>query len=143
MQERAREEKAKLAEVLLPHQIKRLTEIYIQQAGLAAIQDEDIAQELGISDAQRTKMTEVRQANQETLGPQYREAFQLEDEARRSKLEELRKIGDAKLLAVLSSDQQKKFEAMKGKPFAMPEGAGRGGRPGGQGGRPGRGGNNN
>src|SRR5204862_1034762 len=31
--ERAREERAKLAEILLPHQIKRLNEIYIQQAG--------------------------------------------------------------------------------------------------------------
>jgi Spy/CpxP family protein refolding chaperone len=144
MQERSREERTKLAEILLPHQIKRLTEIFIQQAGVAALRDEEVAKELGISDAQKAKLEEVRQANQEAMAPQYREAFQLEDDARRAKFEELRKISDGKVLAVLTADQQKKFEAMKGKPFAMPEGAGRGrGGPGGPGRRPGSGGNNN
>jgi hypothetical protein len=140
MQERAREEKEKLTEILLPHQIKRLNEIFIQQAGAAALQDEDIAKELGISDAQKAKLVEVRQANQEATGAQMREAFQLDEDARRAKFEEIRKANDAKLLAVLTPDQQKKFDAMKGKPFTMPEGAFRGrGGPGGpgRGGRPG------
>ena len=142
MQDRAREEKEKLAEILLPHQIKRLTEIFIQQAGAAALQDEDVAKEVGISDAQKAKLAEVRQANQDSSRDQMREAFQLDDDARRAKFEEIRKVSDAKLLAVLTSDQQKKFEALKGKPFAMPEGAFRGRGPGGPG-RGGRGGNNN
>ncbi len=42
--ERSREEKAKLAEILLPNQIKRLNEIFIQQAGIAALQDEEVCQ---------------------------------------------------------------------------------------------------
>jgi hypothetical protein len=142
MVERAREEKAKLAEILLPHQIQRLNEIFIQQAGATALFDEDVAQQLAINDGQKAKLTEARQANEETRREQFREAFQLDENARRAKFEEIRKASDAKLIAVLTPDQQKKFEAMKGKPFAMPENAFRFGGPGGG---PGRrpGGNNN
>lgn len=145
--ERAREERAKLADVLLPNQLKRLNEIYVQQAGTNALFDEEIGKELGISDAQRSKLTATRTANQESMGAQMREIFQGggDREANRAKIEEIRKANDAKLLAVLTPEQQTKFEQMKGKPFTMPENAGRGGPPGGFGGRRGgnRGGNNN
>jgi hypothetical protein len=148
--ERSREERAKIAEILLPHQLKRLTEIYVQQAGVGALQDEDIAKELGISDGQKAKLAEVQQANREAMGAQMRELYQGgggDREAARAKMDEMRKAGDAKVLAVLSADQQKKFEELKGKPFDMPEGAGRGGPgggpPGGNRGRSTRGGNNN
>src|SRR5262249_55313301 len=132
--ERAKEEKVKLAEILLPHQIKRLNEIFVQQAGTAALYDEDIAGQLAINDAQKAKIAEIRQQNQEVMGPIMREMFQGDRDAARAKLDEIRKATDAKLVAVLSADQQKKFEEMKGKPFAMPEGAGRGGPGGGRGG---------
>jgi Spy/CpxP family protein refolding chaperone len=145
--EQAREERAKLADVLLPNQLKRLNEIYVQQAGPNALFDEDIAKELSITDAQKTKLTATRTANQESMGAQIREIFQGggDRDANRAKIEEIRKANDAKLLAVLTPEQQTKFEQMKGKPFAMPENAGRGGPPGGFGGRRGgnRGGNNN
>jgi len=140
--ERTREEKAKLAEILLPNQIKRLNEIFVQVNGVRALEDEDIAKELGISEAQKAKLAEVRQANGEAMRNQGREAFAGLDEAgRAAKFAEMRKESDAKLLAVLTPDQQKKFEEMKGKPFAMPEGGGRGF--GGPGGNRGRAGNNN
>jgi hypothetical protein len=141
--EQGREERAKLAEILLPHQLERLTQIYVQLAGVEALRDEEVAKELGISDAQAAKLTEVRNANREELGPQMRELFGGgggDRDAIRAKMDELRKAGDAKILAVLTSEQQKKFEELKGKPFKMPEGFGRGG-PGGGPGR--RGGDNN
>ena len=142
--ERTREEKAKLAEVLLPNQIKRLTEIFVQVNGVRALDDEDIAKELGISEAQKAKLAEVRQANGEAMRNQGREAFAGLDEAgRAAKFAEMRKESDGKLLAVLTADQQKKFEAMKGKPFAMPEGGGRGFGGGGGGSNRTSGGNNN
>jgi len=133
--ERGREERAKLAEILLPQQIKRLNEIFVQQNGASALQDEEIAKELGISDAQKAKLAEVRQANQEATFAQMRDLSQLDDNARRAKFEEIRKTNDAKLVAVLTPDQQKKFEEMKGKPFDMPQNAGFGRGGGGQGGR--------
>lgn len=141
--EQAREEKAKLADILLPHQVERLTQIFVQVAGVEALRDEDIAKELEMSDAQSAKVAEVRRANQEAMGEQMRELFGGgggDRDAARAKMEEIRKANDAKVLAVLSPQQQKKFEEMKGKPFKMPEGAGRGGfggrgGPGGPGGR--------
>ena len=145
--ERAREERAKLAEILLPHQIKRLNEIYIQRAGASALADEQIAQDLGLSDAQKTKVTEIGQQNRDSM---MRERFQGggggDPQAAQARMEELRKAGDATLLAVLTPEQQKKFEEMKGKPFEMPEPMGRGGQGGRgvQGGQNrGKGGNNN
>jgi hypothetical protein len=142
--ERDREAKAKLADVLLPHQIKRLNEIFVQVSGVGALQDEDVAKELGISDAQKAKLAEVRTANGTAMREQMQAMFQgggggggndADREAIRTKMEGIRKDADAKLLAVLSADQQAKFEAMKGKAFAMPENAGRGGRGGPGGGR--------
>lgn len=146
--ERAKEEREKLAEILLPHQLKRLTEIYLQLAGVAALQDDDIAAELGITEAQKAKIAEVQAANREEMGERMRELFQGGNrEEIQAKMQELRRAADAKVLAVLTPEQQKKFEEMKGKPFSLPEGFGRGGfgPPGGPGGRgrgP-RGGNNN
>jgi len=68
----------------------------------------------------------------------------------REKFDEARKKGDAKVLAVLTADQKKQFDEMKGKPFevdrrALLSGGGRGGQQGGsrgqgggdRGGRPG------
>jgi hypothetical protein len=144
--ERDKEANAKLAEILLPHQIKRLNEIYVQQAGTAALFDDEIGKQLGISDSQKAQLTKVRDANLESMRTQGREAFNLEGEARAAKFAEMRKESDSKMLAVLSADQQKKFEELKGKPFAMPDFGGRGGPGGGRGGpggNRGRGGNNN
>lgn len=139
--ERAREEKAKLADILLPNQLERLTQIFVQVAGVEALRDEDVAKELALSDAQAAKISEVRRANQEALGEQMRGLFgggggEGDRDAARAKMEEFRKTSDAKLLAVLTPDQQKTFDEMKGKPFKMPEGFGRGGF-GGRGGPPG------
>jgi len=147
--ERAREERAKLAEILLPHQMKRLNEIFVQQNGVTALQDEEIATQLGISDAQKGQMTKIR----EEFDAKRREIFPGpgggggggDIEARLAKMRELTTAQDEQLLGVLSGDQKAKFEAMKGKAFEMPEGAGRGGRggPGGRGGQNrGKGGNN-
>jgi hypothetical protein len=145
--ERARQEKAKLAEILLPHQMKRLTEIFVQVTGVGALQDEDIAKELGITDAQKGAITSVRQANGEALQTLGRELAaagggEADRDANRAKVAELRKAGDAKVLELLSAEQKAKWEELKGKPFDLPEEAlrsafgGFGGRgPGGPGGR--------
>jgi Spy/CpxP family protein refolding chaperone len=146
--ERARQEKAKLAEILLPHQMKRLTEIYIQVAGVNALQDEDIAKELGITDAQTGAIASIRDANREAMrglfgppgggpggpgGEGDREAMMARFREAQAKMEEARKAGDAKILAVLTAEQKAKFEEMKGAKFELPEEALRAGF-GGQGG---------
>ena len=156
---RAESEKAereKLAEILSPHQMKRLNEIYYQQLGTGIFENATAVAELKITDDQKAKVAEIRTANQESSRAAMQELFAggaggggLSDE-QRTKLADMRKKNDDKLLAVLTADQTKKLEELKGKPFAMPEnafGRGRGGPGGGgpPGGAPGgrRGGNNN
>jgi Spy/CpxP family protein refolding chaperone len=138
--ERAKQEKAKLAEILLPNQMKRLNEIYIQQLGTRAFDDAEIAGELKITDEQKASIAKIREESQAAM----RELFAGgggDREAAREKFTAARKETDDKIVAVLTAGQKAQWEEMKGKPFEMPEGA-RGG-PGG--GAPARrpGGNNN
>jgi hypothetical protein len=140
--ERTKQEKAKLAEILLPNQMKRLNEIYIQQLGTRALDDEEVATELKITAEQKTSIGKAR----EESSAQMRELFSAgaggDREAARSKFAEARKASDEKILAVLTADQKAKLEELKGKPFEMPEGARGGpGAPGGR--RPGNADNNN
>jgi len=161
--ERNKQEKDKLAEILLPHQMKRLTEIYYQQLGTNVFDDADAVAELKITAEQKTKATEVRTANRESLTALMTELrggagnnagnaggrgnFTPFTEEQTAKLTEARKKNDEKLMAVLTADQTKKLEELKGKPFTMPEnafgGRGRGGAPGGAGGNRGKAGGNN
>lgn len=138
--ERAQKEKEKLSEILLPHQMKRLEEIYIQTMGMRALQDSEIAATLQITEAQQEQM---RQAQQQVFEGM-RDLFTpgADREQMREKMQALRKQAEEKVLAVLSADQQQQFADMKGKPFEMPADAfGFGGRGPGGPGREGGGGN--
>jgi hypothetical protein len=126
-QERAKKEREELAKILKPEQAKRLMEIYVQQAGVNALSDDEVAKAVGVSDEQKEKMGKIRQEAMAGM----RDLFGGGDrEAARAKLEDLQKSTNEKVLAVLSDDQKKKFEDLKGKKFDMPEQP-RGGRPGG------------
>ncbi len=135
----------------------RLNGILIQVLGTRAISDGQIAEKLGVSEEQhesiRTTMEElvgeVRAAMQEMMadGPPDREAMQ-------EIMEELSADLDEKLGAVLTDDQTKMLEEMKGEAVELPEsvqrirmmtlglrgGRGGPGGPGGPGGEGGRGG---
>lgn len=141
------ESAAKLADVLDETQNKRLLGILAQVDVDAALSNADIAKELGISEDQKEELRDVREANREAFGDAMRDLQDLSREERATKINELRAEEGKKLLAVLDSDQQAKFEALKGEPvkvdmsqFRM--GGGRGGRGGrgGEGGREGEGG---
>ncbi len=139
---------AKVGEILLPHQIKRLQEISLQMRGTSALSDPKVAAELKITDDQKKKLEETAKANMESVGKQMQELFQggnrdrsdQDREKMRAQMQELRKQAEAKVLAVLTADQKAQFEKMKGEAFQMPEGefgfGGRQGR-GGEGGRAG------
>jgi len=127
-EERAKKEKEKLAEILKPEQLKRLNEIYVRVAGVAALNDADVAKQLEITDEQKEKMAKVREETMTAM----RELFTGggDREANRAKFEELRKSSEEKTLAVLTDAQKKKFEELKGKPFDLPADALRRGRGG-------------
>lgn len=137
---------AQLEEVLFPEQMERLKQIEVQTSGVRALMIKHVADELKLTADQKEKLEGVsREVGEEMMG-KMREIFSSGDrEGAREKIDELRKEGDEKILAVLTSEQRAQFDKMKGEPFEMPEmgrgGFGRGGRggPGGPGGPGGRG----
>ena len=141
-EERNAKMKEQLEEVLFPEQLERLQEINIQLQGIAALRNEDVAKELKITEAQKKELEEVQAGMMEKMREGMRELFTSGGgrEGMREKIEKMREDMEGDVLGVLTSDQKKKFEEMKGEKFEMPEGAfGRGGQ-GGQGGQGGRGG---
>jgi len=147
-EERTKTANEKLKKILLPHQVKRLEQISLQLRGTRALTDPRIAEKLKLTDAQQKKIEETMAANRESMMTKVRELFQGggDREKAREQFRKLREEADAKVLAVLTSEQKEQFEAMKGDPFEMPRGVfgfgregfrgrGGGGRPGGPEGR--------
>ncbi|MCL4201310.1 MAG: hypothetical protein KJ000_02365 [Pirellulaceae bacterium] len=150
MRERATKQaataKAKLAEILLPPQMTRLEQIALQQRGIQALSDDDVAAKLGISAAQKEKIASVSEENRAGMRERMQAIMQGGNrETMRDEFAKLRKESDDKVLAVLTSAQKAKFEEMKGEAFEMPAQTfggrggqpGAGGQPGGRGGQPG------
>lgn len=121
----------KLKEVLLPHQMSRLSELTFQmqakRGGTKGLLENDkVKAELGITDEQieqvKVKAEEVKKKLEEKILQAKKEA---EDE----------------ILSVLTSEQQAKIKKMMGESFTFEESegrfGGRGGRDGGRGGRDG------
>jgi len=139
-EERAKTANEELKKILLPHQVKRVEQIGLQFRGTRALTDPEIAEKLKLTDAQQKKIEETMAANRESMMTKVRELFQGggDREKAREQLRKLREEADAKVLAVLTSEQKEQFEALKGEPFEMPEG-GFGFRRGGSRGREGEG----
>ena len=127
-----------LAEILLPHQIERLEQINVQQMGLRALVDDDVAAKLSLG-AKKAKIEEAMQKMGEEMMGLFRSG---DRENMREKAQELREKAEKEIMGMLSADQKKAFEKMKGEPFEMPrpQFGGRGGRGGPGGDRGNRGG---
>jgi hypothetical protein len=106
----------KIDKVLQPQQVERLQQISLQLRGLTALTDPEVAKKLGLSDSQvkdiqtkreegNKKIAELRQGG----GGFNRETFE--------KTREIQQETDKSVLGVLSEDQQKKYETLKGKEF--------------------------
>lgn len=136
-----KEMREKLEEVLLPEQLERLEQISIQVRGAGALADPELSAKLKVTEDQKTKMEEVRNKSGERMRDVFSSAGG-DREKMREAFTKMRKEIDDEVLAVLSADQRKEFDEMKGKPFEMPEGGfgGRGGFGGGPGGPGGFGG---
>jgi len=140
---REAETRTKLADILLPHQLERLDQLYIQRQGVQALQNPEVQAKLKLTDAQKSKLEAVQR---DALG-RLREAFQGArggggggDFAQlRERMESMRREIEQQMLDVLTAEQKQQFENLKGKPFEFP--APQFG-PGGRGGR-GRGGEGN
>lgn len=133
---------AKLAEILLPHQMDRLNQIELQTQGIRALTTEEVAKELGLSDAAKADLEATIQASGEKMRSEMQALFQGGNrDGLREKMQELAKGVEESVLAKLTQAQRDKFTEMKGDKFDMPQGGFGGpggqrgqGRPGGQGG---------
>jgi hypothetical protein len=142
MAKRAAEAKDQLEEILLPAQFERLEQIAVQARGIMGLTNPETAKKLNLTTEQTEKLRSEMQSFGETTRERLGEVFRSGDrEAARTKMEEIRKELETKLLAVLDENQKAEFEKMKGEPFEMPAMGGRGpGGPGGPGGERTRGG---
>jgi Spy/CpxP family protein refolding chaperone len=139
-EQQAKLAKEKLGEILLPHQIERLEEISLQQRGVAALNDEAIANQLNLTAQQKQRLETVVRENAESMRERMQGVFQSGDRDKmREQINELRAEVEAQVLAVLTREQRERFEKMKGEEFEMPQrDFGRGGpadgdrRPGGR-----------
>ena len=121
--------KAKLRDIVLPHQFERLEQLAIQLASssggiMGALRSDTVTTKLGITNRQQDDLRS--------------KASTAEDELR-GKIAEIRAEASRKFLTNLTSEQQAKYKKMVGEPFVFVRGFGQGGR-GGQTGRGTRGG---
>ncbi len=137
-QKRTNETNAKVKEVLLPHQTERLDQLALQQRGVRALADAEVAGKLQLTEDQKKKL----QAIQDEESERRRAAFENRGEGGRPNFnfEEMRAQAEKveqDMLAVLNDQQKKSFDEMKGKPFTFPQpqfgrGGNRGNREGGR-----------
>ena len=144
-----------MEEILFPAQTDRLKQIAIQVAGNNALKMKEVAEELKLKDTQKEELDEasdMRAKMAEWMEDQgvdsedrnaMREFFSQmrKDGGMEERLKEFQEKMNKDMIAVLTSEQKKQYEEMKGEEFDMPEGAmDRGGRGGFGGGRSGDGG---
>jgi Spy/CpxP family protein refolding chaperone len=122
----------RIQKVLMPHQFDRLKQIDVQSklqnGGASALSEGELADTLGLTEAQRDQLREKQEEVQKDLN---------------DKIAQLRLDARKQLLEVLTPEQRAKLEGMMGSEFALPDPqfgppGGRGGRGFGRGGRGGR-----
>ncbi len=138
-------------EILDTDQMQRFSELRLQRAGIRALAQEDVAEGLGLTPAQKAKvtkiMTESSESDQASRGNTGGRNFQqMSEQERRAAFEEMRKRSDERrkrseeatkdLENILTEAQKSKWEEMQGEKFEFPQ------RGGGRGRDRGRGGNN-
>ena len=146
--EAAAKQREQLEEVLLPEQLERLDEISLQARGITALMDSEIAKKLELTETQTAELKETSEKSREEATTKMREMFQnarggeggFDRDKMREEMTKMREGINEKMLNVLTADQKKKFEDLKGEKFEMPERTGRGGGGGGGADRGGRGG---
>ena len=115
-----------LKDILKPDQLKRLSQIVLQQRGMEAFADETVHKALKLTEDQLAKAKEVVGKAREEM----RDLYQNPRE-NREKLQALRKSTLDKLHGLLTEDQKKAWKELTGEPFQFeqfrPGGPGAGG----------------
>jgi hypothetical protein len=106
---------AKVEKLLQPQQVERLHQISLQLRGNAALTEDDVAKQLGISEAQIKEIKTKREEGQKKIQALREEAGGMFNRESFTKMQEINQETDKAVLGVLSDSQQKTYETMKGK----------------------------
>ena len=113
----SREQNQKMVSTVLnEEQQKRFRQISLQLQGAQALTSPEVATVLDLSDEQKKSVEEIQTASREEM----RAAFQGGEgdrDAMRKKLQEARQASNDKLKAVLTAEQQTKWQELLGEPF--------------------------
>ncbi|MEX0717806.1 MAG: serine/threonine-protein kinase [Planctomycetaceae bacterium] len=121
-QERAREDQARIAEILTPSQSARLRQIALQLQGTQAFGSPKLAVELGLTTAQQRMIDEIL----ETAAREFREIFRSHrggdqdgprDASARQRFAATRESAHQRLLGVLTQEQNAEWLRLLGEPF--------------------------
>lgn len=123
MEEMQAEEKKQLNAILSPEQAARLKELGLQRAGNMAIMDPEVQTDLGLTDAQKAKIKDLQDKQQAAMRTLFEKMQnqEIDRSEMRPLMEKNMKIMGDELMKILTEDQKKKLEAMKGKPFTFDE----------------------
>jgi hypothetical protein len=103
---------------LKPEQVKRLTQIEIQQRGANALSDPVIAKKLSVTDDQAAKVKTIL-ADQQSEMQEIRQAAGNDFQSMMPKITALRKETNTKVMALMTEDQKKTWKEMTGEPFEV------------------------
>jgi hypothetical protein len=132
------ESESKVEEMLDPKQVDRLIGLLIQRENLRSLNSKLVADRLGITEDQKTKMAAIEKEQGEKMRELFQGGFNAD---MRDKMREMREGGETKMKELLTDKQKSDMESLKGPEFKFPEPQfGRGGPGGPGGGRGGRGG---
>ena len=98
----------------------RAQQVHQQQGLTAVLADKAVADELKITDEQRTKIQTIVDDQRNAMRELFQGGGGGDRQAMMQKMQELRKQTDDKIAAVLTDDQKSKWKEMTGAPFTFP-----------------------
>jgi hypothetical protein len=102
-----------LSQLLRPQQVTRLRQIILQRQGGLALNNNQTAQELGLTESQRQKADAVL----EKLTDKLNRARNVRGPEGRKQTEEAREAAGKELLGLLTPEQQNRWKELIGEPF--------------------------
>jgi DNA-binding MarR family transcriptional regulator len=116
---RAAEDKL-LGDVLNADQMKRYHQLVLQQQGMSAVVDKAVADQLKLTDDQKTKIQAVIDEQRAAMQELRQNGGTQDREAMMKKMQEMRKQTDEKIASLLTDDQKNQWKEMTGAPFTFP-----------------------
>lgn len=102
-------------------QQKRLAELRIQRDGAGSLARAEVAEKLGLDQAQKDQIKKIQTDSTPTDRPNFQNATQEERQKFQAEARERREKANTAMLAVLTSAQKETFEKMQGAKFTFPE----------------------